>query len=262
MRFRAIFRAMEQWKRETGFATIERPDETLNTMIEKLSGRRALVVATSNRWKGEGEVAKSTLLAQVVAKEAGATFIDASKLRIATCEGNISSIKGNKCGVKGALLKDPSRNSGGIHRCWASINNPDDELWRVSKPLLESDVVVFFASVRWGQTNSVYQRLIERLSWIENRWTTLGEENVLQGVEAGIVLVGHNWNGEVVLETQRRVLSFFGFDVPANLSFGWQWTQDEGDETQEGYKADPKDFGDDFGIVPIESLLRGKRVNP
>lgn len=253
---------MTQWRQQVGVGALTRPDQRLDLMISKLRGRRALLVTTSNRWKGEGEVAKSTLLAQVVAAETGATLVDASKLRIATCEGNVSTAKGNKCGVKGALLRDPSKNSGGLHRCWASLNNPDDELWRVSKPLLESDVVVFFASVRWGQTNSVYQRLIERLNWLENRWTTLEEDNVLRGVEAGIVLVGHNWNGDVVLETQRQVLGFFGFDVPADLSFAWQWTQDEGDETAEGYKADPKDFGDDFGIVPVESLLRRGRVSP
>lgn len=238
--------------------TGEGPEEKLNNLTERLRGRDALLVTTSNRWDGGGEIAKSTLLAGLVAKETGAQVVDASKLKIATCEGNISSVKGNRCGTRDAVLKDPKKNSGGVHRCWASINEEGDELWKVSKPLLEAEVVVFFASVRWGQTNSVHQRLMERLSWLENRWTTLGEENVLSGVEAGIVLVGHNWNGDVVLNTQKRVLEFFGFDVPEDLSFNWQWTEDEGDETAEGYKADPRDFGRDFGVVPVEKLLRKK----
>ena len=68
-----------------------------------------------------------------------------------------------------------------------------------------NQVVVFFVSVRWGQTNSVYQRLFERLSWIENRVTSLGEPiPQLKKLEAGIVLFGHNWNDEQVLKTQKQ----------------------------------------------------------
>lgn len=238
--------------------TMNRPDDKLESMIRWLRGRKSLLVTTSNRWNGEGEIAKSTLLAQVVSQEAGANLVDAASLNITTCEGNVSSIKGNTCGVKDARLKDPKKNSGGLHRCWASINNPDDELWKISKPLLQSDSVVFFVSVRWGQTNSVYQRLIERLNWLENRWSTLGEDNILSDKSAGIVVVGHNWNVEGVLETQQQVLSFYGFQTPPELTFGWQWTGDELDESQRGYKRDPIDFGMDFDLLPINRLLRNK----
>jgi multimeric flavodoxin WrbA len=53
------------------------------------------------------------------------------------------------------------------------MNHKDDELWKISKPLFEADVVIFFSSIRWGQTNSYYQKIIERLTWLENRHSTL-----------------------------------------------------------------------------------------
>lgn len=49
-----------------------------------------------------------------------------------------------------ARLADPEKNPSGEHRCWASMNNPDDELWRISRELLQSDAVLFFGSVRLG----------------------------------------------------------------------------------------------------------------
>jgi multimeric flavodoxin WrbA len=234
------------------------PTSQLDTLVQSLQGRKSLLITTSNRWEGEKELPKSSLLAQQVAKLTGATLINAAALNIATCEGNVSSIKGNVCGVQNSILKDKEKNPSGIHRCWASINNKDDELWKISKPLLEAEAVVFFASVRWGQTNSVYQRLIERLNWLENRWSTLEEDNVIKNIQAGIVLVGHNWNGGQVLDTQKQVLQFFGFDVPAELSFNWQWTNDILDETAEGYEQEPQDFGRDFNLLPIERLLKKK----
>jgi hypothetical protein len=63
----------------------------------------------------------------------------------------------------------------------------------------------------------MYQKLIERLSWIENRHTTLGEDNILDGKDAGIILIGHNWRGTEVLETQKIVLEYFGFHVVPDL---------------------------------------------
>jgi multimeric flavodoxin WrbA len=160
----------------------------------------------------------------------------------------VSRMEGNNCGVKDSELKDKEKNPTGNHRCWASINNKDDELWKISKELFEADAVVFFVSVRWGQTNSVYQTLIERLNWIENRHTTLEEDNIVKGKVAGIVVVGQNWNGTQVLDTQKKVLEFYGFEVPDELTFNWQYTDDALDETQKSYKAAPKAFEKAFDM--------------
>jgi len=223
----------------------------IENLIQSLSGKRVLVLATSNRWSGHKETPKSTQLAQEVATRTGGKFIDVSKLHIEICEGNVSTAKGNNCGLKDSALKDTDKNPTGYHRCWASFNNADDELWKISKELFESDVVLFFSSVRWGQTNSTYQRLIERLNWIENRWTTLQEDNVVKNISAGIILIGHNWNGSQVLETQKQVLRYYGFITPENLSFNWQWTSDANDESAAGYVQDPIDFSHDFGLGPV-----------
>jgi hypothetical protein len=68
---------------------------------------------------------------------------------------------------------------------------------------------VFFTSVRRGQTNSIYQKLIERLTRIENRHSTLGEENIVKNIEAGVIVIGHNWNSEMIVTTQKQVLGMF-----------------------------------------------------
>ena len=223
----------------------------LDTLINYLKDKeKVLLLTTSNRWEGDKEQPKSTQLAEFVKKEIGNSVevIDVSKLTIHCCEGNVSKMDGNNCGVKDAALKDKEKNPSGNHRCWASINNKDDELWKVSKPLFEADAIVFFVSVRWGQANSIYQKLIERLNWIENRHTTLEEDNIIEGKEAGIVVIGQNWNGTAVLDTQKKVLDFYGFNVPDELSFSWQYTDDALDETQESYKKAPEAFAKAFDI--------------
>ena len=225
--------------------------EKLNNAIDFLKKKKkVLFLTTSNRWEGDKEKPKSTILAEYIKSKVGDTveIIDVAKLNIYICEGNVSKSDGNNCGVKDSVLKDKEKNPTGNHRCWCSINNKDDELWKISKPLFESDAVVFFVSVRWGQTNSVYQKLIERLDWIENRHTTLKEDNIVENIDAGIVAIGQNWNGETVIETQKKVLDFYGFKVPEELSFNWQYTKDVSDETQESYKKALGTFEKVFGI--------------
>jgi hypothetical protein len=90
--------------------------------------------------------------------------------------------------------------------------------------------------------NAVYTQLIERLTWLENRHATLGESNLLKDKEAGIVAMGHNWNGQNSVELEKDVLKYFGFKTPKELSFNRQWTNDPTDETLKGYKQDYKDF--------------------
>ena len=214
--------------------------QTLNKMFEYLDEKeKILLLTTSNRWEKSDDVPKSTLVAQSLqTKLAGkCTLIDVSKLHIYDCEGNVSDhSKGYHCGTKDAILKDKIKNPTGCHRCWASINHKDDELWKISKVLLESDAVVFFGSVRWGQANAVYSRLIERLTWLESRHTTLNESNILKNIDAGVVFVGQNWNGENVLNTQKQVLKYFGFSVPDVLSWNWQYTKDSKDESKQSYR--------------------------
>ena len=225
--------------------------EKLNNAIDFLKKKKkVLFLTTSNRWEGDKEKPKSTILAEYIKSKVGENveIIDVAKLNIYICEGNVSKSDGNNCGVKDEALKDKEKNQSGNHRCWCSINNKDDELWKISKPLFESDAVVFFVSVRWGQANSVYQKLIERLDWIENRHTTLKEDNIVESIEAGIIAIGQNWNGETVIETQKQVLEFYGFKVPEELSFNWQYTKDKLDESQESYKKALKTFEKVFGV--------------
>ncbi len=216
---------------------------------------KVLFLTTSNRggWavKELNEEPKSTKLAKAIQSYLGKSkckLIEVPNLKIYTCEGNVSHEKGNDCGVKKSSLKDKDKNPTGDHRCWRSINNPDDELWKITKELFESDVVLFFGSIRWGQMNAQYQNLIERLTWLENRHSTLGESNILKDVSCGLIAIGQNWRGKEVLDVQKQVLSFFGFDVKDDLCWNWQYTDNPKDETQKSYKNSGKKFKDIFNL--------------
>jgi multimeric flavodoxin WrbA len=197
------------------------------------------------------EEPKSTKLAKAIQSYLGkskCTLFETIKLQIHHCEANISHFDGNSCGVKKSSLKDKDKNPTGNHRCWRSINNPDDELWKITKVLFECDAVVFFGSIRWGQMNAQYQNLIERLSWLENRHTTLGETNILKNISCGLIATGQNWRGKEVIDIQKQVLSFFGFEVKDELSWNWQFTENYKDETQKSYKQSGKDFNETFEL--------------
>jgi multimeric flavodoxin WrbA len=214
---------------------------------------KILLLTTSNRWSQHKEdVPKSSQLAikiqDLLGKEK-VTLIDTTKLNIVPCEGNVSSNRefdGNHCGTVKALLKDKEKNPSGYHRCWASINEKNDELWKISKELFESDTVLFFASVRWGQANGYYQKLIERLTWIENRHSTLGEKNIVKNIDAGFIATGQNWNGKYVTKTQKEVLQFFGFNTPDELFWNWQFTDNTLDETNRSYNKAITTFDNTF----------------
>ena len=182
--------------------------------------------------------AKSRLLALYIQEELGdkSTYIDITELKILPCEGNVSRKDGNSCGVLKAALKDKKKNPSGDHRCWVNINEPSDELWKISKELFESDAVIFFSSIRWGQANMYYQNLIERLNWIENRHATLGERNVVKDIESGFIFLGQNWNGAEVAKLQKQVHKFYGFKPVDQLYLNWQYTDDMYDESQDSYK--------------------------
>lgn len=208
--------------------------------------KKVLLLSCSNRFNWDEnnvDTPKSKILAVYLKEELGdkAVFIDVPELNIVSCEGNVSRKEGNSCGVKKALLKNDKKNPSGYHRCWASLNEKSDELWKISKELFKSDLVLFFVSIRWGQANMYYQKLIERLTWIENRHTTLGEKNIIEGIQSGFIAVGQNWNGENVTEIQKNVHKFYGFKPNEELYWNWQFTKNVNDETQKSYKeAFPK----------------------
>ena len=148
-----------------------------------------------------------------------------------------------------------SNNPDKFIRCWASINNPTDEMHKVANAIYNADIVIFFGSIRWGKMNAIYTQLIERLTWLENRHTTLGEDNILKDKETGVIAIGQNWNGKEAVKLEKEVLSFFGFKTPDVLSFNWQFTSDENDESKSSYKKAYSKFMNDFNFV--ETLKEG-----
>ena len=233
----------------------------LYNYLKKNQKKKILFLTTSNRWEGDKELPKSSMIADELIKKLGSDriqLINVSKLKIFPCEGNVSTKRGNTCGLKDAKLDDKEKNPTGHIRCWASLNNKSDEMYKVANAIFDADIVIFFGSIRWGKMNAIYAELVERLTWLENRHNTLGESNLLKDKEAGIIATGHNWNGEEAVKLEKQVLGFFGFKTPDVLSFNWQWTKDKFDESKKGYL---EDFGDflrefDFAETLKESVVK------
>ena len=219
--------------------------EDIRRFIEILSVHKKITfITTSSRSpyvEKFGESPKSSQLALNIAerlrrKEIAVDVIDASKLNIHNCLGCVSELHGNNCGVKESAVKDDVKNPHGHLRCWASHDFEDDELYKIANAIYASQAVIFFGSQRWGSVNAIYQKVIERLDWMENMHSTLGEKSTIDNIMAGLVVIGQNWQGDQSLTTQRKVLEFFGFQVPEELYMGWQYTRDVNDESPEAYR--------------------------
>jgi hypothetical protein len=223
-----------------------------NTIKELEKYKKVLLLTCSNRGEevSKTQLPKSSILARVIHNNLdNSTIIDVTKLKIYPCEGNVSRMDGNVCGIKEALLDDPEKNPSGYHRCWASVHNPDDELWKISKELFESDCVVFFASVRWGAANMFYQKLIERLNWINNRFIPYGEENIIKDISSGFIIIGQHKYGDDIAELQYNNHEYYGFNV--NKELYWNWNAEDiefDDETLQGYLDSYPEFFDEFKI--------------
>jgi len=233
----------------------------LYNYLKKKKDKKILFLTTSNRWEGDKELPKSSIIADELIKKLGSDrieLINVAKLKIFPCEGNVSTKRGNTCGLKDAKLNDKEKNPTGNIRCWASLNNKSDEMYKVANAIFDADIVIFFGSIRWGKMNAVYGELVERLTWLENRHNTLGESNLLKNKEVGVIAVGHNWNGEEAVKLEKQVLGFFGFKTPDVLSFNWQWTKDKFDESKKGYLQEFGDFLKEFDFVETlqESIIK------
>ena len=231
--------------------------ENIYPFLTTLSGeKRVLFITTSNRGEyisSKGEKPKSTRLAEHLSdllKEKGVDVVtmDAAKLKIYNCLGCVSELKGNMCGAPKSKLKDPEKNPHGHLKCWASLDHKDDELWKIANELYNSDAVIFFASNRWGNPNAIYQKLIERLDWIESSHTTYNGPNTVKNKKAGMILLGQNWRVQESLEVQYHVLNFFGFETPEELFMGWQFTRDTDDEEQRSYQESSSSFEQSWGM--------------
>jgi hypothetical protein len=73
--------------------------------LRSKKNKKILFLTTSNRWSGDKELPKSSMIAEEIAKKFGdIEIINISKLKIFPCEGNVSTKRGNTCGIKDAIL--------------------------------------------------------------------------------------------------------------------------------------------------------------
>jgi hypothetical protein len=83
--------------------------KSLYSYLKKQKNKKIVFLTTSTRWEGEPELPKSSIIADELATRLdNCQVINVSKLKIFACEGNVSSKKGNHCGVKSSKLDNDS----------------------------------------------------------------------------------------------------------------------------------------------------------
>ena len=122
----------------------------LYNYLKKNDKKKILFLTTSNRWSGDKELPKSSIIAEELMKKLGGDrcqIINVAKLKIYPCEGNVSTKRGNTCGLKDAKLNDKEKNPTGHIRCWAALNNKSDEMYKVANAIFDADIVIFLSLI-------------------------------------------------------------------------------------------------------------------
>jgi hypothetical protein len=84
----------------------------IDTIKELRKYKKVLLLTCSNRGQevSETQLPKSSILAKIIHQNLeGSDLLDVTKLKIYPCEGNVSRMEGNVCGVKEALLEDEEK---------------------------------------------------------------------------------------------------------------------------------------------------------
>jgi hypothetical protein len=108
---------------------------------------------------------------------------------------------------------------------------------------------MFFSSVRWGSANMYYQKLIERLNWINNRYIPYGESNIIKDTTSGFICVGQHQYADDICELQYGNHKYYGFNADKDLY--WYWNAEDidyNDETLQGYLESYPEFFEEFHI--------------
>lgn len=150
-------------------------------------------------------------------------YIDADQLHI---------VKNLSCYSDGG--KTCASPEAGKYRCWAnklSHEKPSeyggkDEMGVIYDALDWCDLVIWGTSVRWGSHSALMQKIIERMTNIENRVVVYGEENYVKGKKCGVVVTGNNYESDSVANHLAQQLGWFGFDTNPGRTFTWQKSQD------------------------------------
>jgi multimeric flavodoxin WrbA len=149
-------------------------------------------------------------------------YVDASALHIVNNQSCYASGKFN-CASFDA----------GKYRCWAhklSHDDPEafggaDQMGVLYDGFAWADIVVFATSVRWESHSAILQKVIERMTTLQNRSTVYGERNPLAGKRCGVLVTGHNAKAQSVASHLIEVFQWLGFESCFFYQAVWQFTE-------------------------------------
>lgn len=181
-----------------------------------------LISTTTHATKSTSRRLLERVEARVVSGGCEVRYVDANTLHIVN---NLSCYAGGKFNCASF--------DAGRYRCWAhklSHENPDayggaDQMGVLYDGFRWADVVVFATSVRWESHSALLQKIIERMTTLQNRATVYGEPNPLSTKRCGVLVTGHNAKAQSVASHLIEVFQWLGFESCFFYQMVWQFTE-------------------------------------
>jgi len=184
--------------------------------------RIAIISTTSHSTNSTSKSILSVLRDIFESQRHTVRMIDASQLHIVNNLSCYSSGKSN-CASYDA----------GKYRCWAhklSHDTPSeyggkDQMGVLYDAYDWADIVIFGTSVRWESHSAILQKIIERMTTLQNRNVVYGERNPLQNKRCGVIVTGHNSMAQKVAAHLLRAFEWLGFTTDIFYQVVWQNSQ-------------------------------------
>ena len=74
------------------------------------------------------------------------------------------------------------------------------------------------------------------ISHVSDAVMVINHNGIIENIQSGFICCGQNWKGMDVVDTQKRVHSFYGFKPNDKFYWNWQYTNKITDESKESYK--------------------------
>lgn len=105
------------------------------------------------------------------------------------------------------------------HGVEAKLGDKDD--WpKLSKQLLDADIVIFATPIWWASRSSLIQKVLERMDDFDEQYIKSGR-NLLYGKVAGVVVTGIEDGAMNAVANLLGVLIWFGFTIPPEAATYW-----------------------------------------
>lgn len=107
-----------------------------------------------------------------------------------------------------------------VHPCLITQVDEQDEMKKIYDGILGADIVIFSTPIYWGNHSQLMQLMIERLTSLENAFST-HKQVIIKNKIAGIMVVGHEDGYQHVVGGLMNFLTCLGMIFPPQAYAAW-----------------------------------------